>query len=123
LQEFFSECIVGCGLWPLRSPDLTPPDLFLWGFLKERISLDNPRSLEELKNSIEQTVANSDSETLWKITENTKEGGCSSLRRWWTFSASTVKLFHQFFLKKKTPSTTCFSYYIDVIKAYKYCCN
>ena len=22
------------GLWPLRSPDLTPPDYFLWGYFK-----------------------------------------------------------------------------------------
>jgi hypothetical protein len=28
LQEFFGERIIEGGLWPPRSPDLTPPDFF-----------------------------------------------------------------------------------------------
>ena len=35
LQDFLRSRIVGRGLWPPRSPDLTPPDFFLWRFLKE----------------------------------------------------------------------------------------
>jgi len=33
LQDFFGDCIVEHGLWPLRSPDHTPSDFCLWGFL------------------------------------------------------------------------------------------
>lgn len=37
LAEFFGERIVTKGLWPPRSPDLTPLDFFLWGFLKSKV--------------------------------------------------------------------------------------
>jgi hypothetical protein len=57
LQGFFSERIVGRGLWPPRSPDLTARDCFLRGFIKERVYSNNPQSLEELKHNTEQTVA------------------------------------------------------------------
>jgi hypothetical protein len=40
---------------------------FLWVFLKETVYSNNQRGLEELKHSIEQTVANSDQETLRKV--------------------------------------------------------
>jgi hypothetical protein len=44
--DMCSSSIVGRGLWPPRSPDLTLPDFFLWGFLKERVYSNNPRSME-----------------------------------------------------------------------------
>jgi hypothetical protein len=69
LQEFFGERIVGRGLSPPRSPDLTPPCFFLWGFLKERVYLNNSGSLEELKHIYEQTVANTGPEILCKSPE------------------------------------------------------
>jgi hypothetical protein len=48
---------------------------------------------------------------------------CVSLRRWWTFSASAVKLFCKFFLSNRNLKATRLSCYIDVTSAYKYCCN
>jgi len=39
--------------WPPRSPDLTPPDFFLWGYLKDKVYSRKPRTIEELKSSIE----------------------------------------------------------------------
>jgi hypothetical protein len=39
LQDSFGDRIVGRGKWPLRSPDLTPTDFFMWGFLKERFHI------------------------------------------------------------------------------------
>jgi hypothetical protein len=74
LQEFFGESIVGRGLWPPRSPDFTPPDFFMWGFLKERVYSNKPRSLEELKHNTEQTVVNIDPEILHKVSRNTLKG-------------------------------------------------
>ncbi|GFS70313.1 DUF4817 domain-containing protein [Trichonephila clavipes] len=38
--------------WPPRSPDLTPADLWLWGYLKSRVYLSGPSSLSELKDAI-----------------------------------------------------------------------
>ena len=38
--------------WPPRSPDLTPPDFFLWGYLKEKVYINKPQTLQELKDNI-----------------------------------------------------------------------
>jgi len=32
IQYFFGDRVISKGLWPRRSPDLTPPDYFLWGY-------------------------------------------------------------------------------------------
>ena len=48
LQETFEDRIIsrGCDFpWPPRSPDLSPPDFFLWGYLKERVYLSKPRNV------------------------------------------------------------------------------
>ena len=42
--------------WPFRSPDLTPVDFFLWGFLKNRVYAGRPHTAEELKQSIHREV-------------------------------------------------------------------
>jgi hypothetical protein len=35
--------------WPPRSPDLTPCDLFLWGYVKEKVSVPLlPQDINEL---------------------------------------------------------------------------
>jgi len=52
LQMFFGERIISRGLWPARSPDLTPPDFFLWGHLKDRIYKNAPQNLQQLKENI-----------------------------------------------------------------------
>lgn len=52
LREFFGNRLISTGLWPLRSPDLTPPDFFLWGALKGRVYNDNPQTIDELKAAI-----------------------------------------------------------------------
>ena len=35
--------------WPPRSPDLTAPDLCLWGYLKDKVYVNQPRIIQELK--------------------------------------------------------------------------
>jgi len=43
--------------WPLRSPDLTPCDFFLWGFIKEAVYVPSlPTTLVDLKNCITTAV-------------------------------------------------------------------
>lgn len=44
-------------IWPARSPDLNPADLWLWGYLKERVFLTKPNSIDQLKESITQNIA------------------------------------------------------------------
>ena len=49
IQSFFGDRIISKGLWPPRSPDLTLPDYFLWGYLK-------PRTIGALKASITEEI-------------------------------------------------------------------
>ncbi|GFU37144.1 uncharacterized protein TNCV_1555181 [Trichonephila clavipes] len=43
--------------WPPRSPDSTPADFWLWGYLKSRVYLSGPSSLSELKDAIHREVS------------------------------------------------------------------
>lgn len=38
--------------WPARSPDLTPLDFFLWGYVKSKVFVTQPESLDELRQRI-----------------------------------------------------------------------
>ncbi|XP_025422162.1 uncharacterized protein LOC112691923 [Sipha flava] len=38
--------------WPARSPNLTPLDFFLWGYLKTVVYADPSVNLQDLKNKI-----------------------------------------------------------------------
>jgi hypothetical protein len=80
LQEIFAKRIVGRGVWPPRSPDLIPIDFFVLVFLKERVYSNNSRSLGELKHNVEQSVANTDPETLGNVARNTLERVDACLR-------------------------------------------
>ena len=37
--------------WAAHSPDLSPPDFFLWGYLKGRVYAERPRTINELKEA------------------------------------------------------------------------
>ena len=39
--------------YPARSPDLTPMDFFLWGYLKDNVYGNKPRTIDALKLEIE----------------------------------------------------------------------
>ncbi len=43
--------------WPAHSPDLTPCDFFLWGYLKERVYAPEPNTLEDLKQAIQREIS------------------------------------------------------------------
>ncbi|XP_008116993.1 uncharacterized protein LOC100557975 [Anolis carolinensis] len=53
--------------FPPRSPDLTPLDFFLWGYLKSRVYATKPNTLEELKIAIVEKCCEIRSETLREI--------------------------------------------------------
>lgn len=38
--------------WPARSPDMTPLDFFLWGYLKNRVYVNRPSNINDLKARI-----------------------------------------------------------------------
>lgn len=58
LNEQYSEWYgkYGTVRWPANSPDLTPPDTFLWGFLKNKVYKDRPATILDLQNRIQNAV-------------------------------------------------------------------
>jgi hypothetical protein len=55
LETHFGDRIISLGAeveWPPRSPDLTPCDFFLWGFLKQLVYRKRFETIEELKVEI-----------------------------------------------------------------------
>ena len=67
LQEHFNGRIIsqfGDVNWPSHSPDLTSPDFFLWGYLKEKVFVNKLQSSMELKENITREIS---PETLEKV--------------------------------------------------------
>jgi hypothetical protein len=56
--------------WPPRSPDLSPPDFFLWGYLKGNVYKNNPHTVEELKNNITTASTSINIQVLHKVAPN-----------------------------------------------------
>jgi hypothetical protein len=50
LTLLFGQQIISKGLWPPRSPDLSPPDSFLWGYIKSNAYRNSPSNLDETEN-------------------------------------------------------------------------
>lgn len=70
LQDFFDGRIISTGLWPPRSPDLSSPDFFLWGYLKDIVYRSNPHTLQELKTNITNAINEIDRVKLKKVARN-----------------------------------------------------
>jgi len=55
LRKMFPNRVIlrnGDIVWPPHSPDLTPPDFFLWDYLKSKVFTNKPHTLLELKENI-----------------------------------------------------------------------
>jgi len=87
LREHFPERLIsirGNLEWPARSPDLTPCDFFLWSFLKSRVYVNRPRTLQDLKTNIQEEIANITPAMLARVMTNARNrftqcmenGGC-----------------------------------------------
>ena len=57
--------------WPPRSPDLTPADFFLWGYLKSKVYVTDLSNLQELKDNITHQIVQISPDTLRKSMQNT----------------------------------------------------
>ena len=53
-----------------HSPDLNPPDFFLWGYLKERIYANNSQTLDALKTNIRRVVRNIPADMIARVIAN-----------------------------------------------------
>lgn len=60
--------------WPANSPDLTPLDLFLWGYLKNKVYYDRPENINILRQKIEQETLLLQRENVVFVT--------NALRKW-----------------------------------------
>lgn len=56
--------------WPPRSPDLTPLDYFLWGFLKDKVFRTVPANLQEMKTRIEENCLIPDDQMFTNVRES-----------------------------------------------------
>jgi hypothetical protein len=56
LDSVFPGRLISKTLWPPRSPDLSPPDFFLWGHLKATVYSNYPHTLQELQANIQRAV-------------------------------------------------------------------
>lgn len=61
--------------WAARSPDLTPLDFFLWGFVKTRVYRPNTvyNSIEELQNEITSVLHAIDGEMLQRVFDSLRD--------------------------------------------------
>jgi hypothetical protein len=63
--------------WPPRSPDLSVCDFFLWGYLKNRVYTTRVRTLDELKQRIQDEIRGIPAEmlqrALWNLNGRLKE--------------------------------------------------
>ena len=73
LTSKFSEYFVNKKQWPPRSPDLNLCDFYLWGYLKSRVFMPLPKSIQELKANIEKEIKNISQEELKKFFKNFRE--------------------------------------------------
>lgn len=56
--------------WPAKSPDLSPLDFFLWGFLKSSVYEDSPQTPEALKAAIQNEIGQISIETCKKVCQS-----------------------------------------------------
>jgi len=70
------------GLWPPRSPDLTPPDYFLWGYLKGRVYRNKPQTIDALKANITEEIQAVTADVLARTFQNMAPGSIQSGRKW-----------------------------------------
>jgi len=70
LGRLFPQRVISCFgdvPWRPRSPDLTAPDFFLWGYLKSKVYSTRPTDLHALKENIWEEIAKLSEETLQAV--------------------------------------------------------
>ena len=71
-QRFEERLVSGRGdvEWAPHSPDLNPPDFYLWGFLKDNVYQGDPQKIEELKTAITAKIRAIPKEECIKVIQN-----------------------------------------------------
>jgi hypothetical protein len=66
----YDDRVISKGLWPPRPPDLTPPDYFLWGYLKGRVYQNKPRTIDAMKANITEEIQAVTADVLARTFQN-----------------------------------------------------
>ena len=56
--------------WPPYSPDPNPSENFFWGYLKERIYHNNPKTLADLKDNIKSEIMKIPVDMIERVIDN-----------------------------------------------------
>lgn len=73
VAEYYGDRVISRGRWPPRSPDLTPPDFFLFGSLKNAIHRNRLHTVEELQEAITNEIRNISEDNLHNVFNNLKK--------------------------------------------------
>ena len=82
LRNHFGEQIIsrfGPVNWPPRSCDITPLDYFLWGYVKSKVFVDKPATIQDLEANITRVIRQIPVAMLESVIEN------------WTFRMDHVR--------------------------------
>ena len=73
LQTTFPERLISIKTafpWPANSPDLSPLEFYMWGYVKSQVFAANPQTTGEVKNIIMDTVASIAQPVLRRAVDN-----------------------------------------------------
>jgi hypothetical protein len=69
LSVVFGNRIISSGIWPARSPDLNPCDIFFWGCLENKVHNSDQRT-KELNENVRRKFANITADELQIVNQN-----------------------------------------------------
>jgi hypothetical protein len=72
--------------------DLSPPNFFLWGVMKNSVYSNNPHTINELKMAITEDIQNVDYAILNTVFENT----CGMSTNVWRLAGDTLNITYNF---------------------------
>lgn len=73
LQRKFNDRLISRNtpnIWASHSPDLNPPDFFLWGYVKDRVYVNKPRDINELKEAASEVIRGISADVFRNVIEN-----------------------------------------------------
>ena len=60
-------------IWSPHSPDLNPPDYYLWGYLKDNVYTNRPQTIAALKGEITRVINAIPRATCQRVIQNFKK--------------------------------------------------
>jgi hypothetical protein len=72
--QVFGERVMSQVLWPGHPPDFNPVGFYLWCTLKDKMYVNNPHSLRELKEIIRQEISAIPRQLLHHVPRNIFQG-------------------------------------------------